>query len=125
MHSQTLPRPALAPVALAPWPTAPTAQAEPVHLVAQWAIRLPSGAWWRDETDRAADPEGTDPTVYPSRTAAEAARAALVKIVCGPYGAHRRNYRPRILRRAVSAPAAGHTPAALSAWQDAPEAVTR
>lgn len=79
----------------------------------EYAIRLPSDAWWRALTTRCLDPEGTEPTVYGTPGAAEDELADVIGMARSVYGVGGQ-YRPRIEVRRVSVSASGSV--SLGAW---------
>ncbi|MFE3195938.1 hypothetical protein ACFXHA_43550 [Nocardia sp. NPDC059240] len=86
------------------WPapmTATTTELAPT-LVAEWAIKLPRGTWWRKLSTRVADPNGTTPTVFHDRGRAEDELFDLTCQAVSQFGVRRRDYQPTLMVRSVA-----------------------
>ncbi|MGV9336643.1 hypothetical protein [Nocardia sp. NPDC003726] len=81
---------------------------------AEWAIELPNKQWWRKPSLRAIDPNGTDPSVFHSRRPASDELLDVIEQAVTVYGVRRRDYRPRLMVRAVVIGSAGVT---TGPWQ--------
>lgn len=87
------------------WPAPDPAAAVPADkapkLLAEWAIKLPRGTWWRKLSTRVADPNGTTPTVFHSRGRAEDELFDLTCQAVSQFGVRRRDYQPTLMVRSV------------------------
>ncbi|MGW4125612.1 hypothetical protein [Nocardia sp. NPDC004711] len=102
------------------WPLPADGDGPAVHLVAEWAIRLPNGRWWRSDADRAVEPRGTEPTTFHTRAEAVAEIRAIRKTLSQVYGIAPATFRPLLSQRAVRATASGASLGALSTWRATP-----
>ena len=91
--------------------------------LAEWAIQLPNGIWWRKLSTRVADPNGTDPTVFHDRPHAEDEMVDVIGQAVTDFGATEQHYQPRLMVRSLVLAASGTV--TRGAWRPADQTPQR